>query len=98
MAITERINNIYRTAGYHLSRAIVPPQDIKDGRIRIRVIEGRITEIALNGNGADPFGIRSLLQPVIDEPDLRWSGRRESRSRSSSMPSDPIVMRSHCRL
>jgi hemolysin activation/secretion protein len=71
VAMAESISNLYRVAGYHLSRAIVPPQDIKNGRVRIRVIEGQIVEIALNGRGADQFGIRSLLQPVIDEQPSR---------------------------
>ena len=37
----------YRAAGFHLSRAIVPPQDIRDGRVRIRMIEGSIVETEL---------------------------------------------------
>jgi hemolysin activation/secretion protein len=71
VAIAENISNLYRGAGYHLSRTIVPPQDIKDGRIRVRVIEGKIAEIVLNGKEVDQFGIRSLLQPVIDEQPSR---------------------------
>jgi hemolysin activation/secretion protein len=66
-AIAGRISNLYRDAGYHLSRAIVPPQDIKGGHIRIQVIEGRIAEIVLKGTGADQFGVRSLLGAVADE-------------------------------
>jgi hemolysin activation/secretion protein len=66
-AITGMISKLYRDAGYHLSRAIVPPQDIKGGRIRIQVIEGQIAEIVVKGNGAEQFGVRSLLDAVIDE-------------------------------
>src|SRR6185295_1726648 len=33
VAIANKVSDLYRDAGYHLSRAIVPPQDIKDGRI-----------------------------------------------------------------
>lgn len=67
VAIAGKISNLYRDAGYHLSRAIVPPQDIKDGAILIQVIEGQITDIVLNGKGADQFGLRSLLGAVAQE-------------------------------
>src|ERR1700761_3312448 len=37
-AIAQAISDCYRAAGYHLSRAIIPPQDIDGGRVHIRVI------------------------------------------------------------
>jgi hemolysin activation/secretion protein len=66
-AIAGCISDLYRAAGFHLSRAIVPPQDINDGRVRIEVIEGSIAEIALKGDGAEQFGVRPLLDPVLAE-------------------------------
>jgi len=71
VAIAGNISDLYRKAGYHLSRAIIPPQDIKNGRVRIRVIEGKIAEIVLNGEGAEQFGIRALLAPVAAEQTSR---------------------------
>jgi hemolysin activation/secretion protein len=47
VAIAGAISDLYRAAGFHLSRAIVPPQDIGDGHLRLQVIEGSITEVAL---------------------------------------------------
>jgi hemolysin activation/secretion protein len=67
VAIADAISDLYRTAGFHLSRAIVPPQDVSDGRVRIQVIEGSITEVALRGDGAEQFGIRPMLGPVLVE-------------------------------
>ena len=66
-AIATGVSDLYRAAGFHLSRAIVPPQDIQDGRLRLQVIEGSITEVALKGDGAEQFGIRPLLDPVLAE-------------------------------
>jgi hemolysin activation/secretion protein len=66
-AIAGSISDLYRAAGFHLSRAIVPPQDIQDGQVRIQVIEGGIAEVALDGDGAAQFGIRPLLDPVLAE-------------------------------
>ena len=66
-AIAAAITELYRAAGFHLSRAIVPPQDITNGQVRIQVIEGAITEVSLKGDGAEQFGVRPLLNPVLAE-------------------------------
>jgi len=70
-AIAGAISDIYRLAGFHLSRAIVPPQDIQDGRVQIRLIEGSIIEAELKGEGAEQFGIRPMLGPVVAEQPSR---------------------------
>ena len=70
-AIAAAITDQYRTAGYFLTRAIVPPQDIRAGRIRIEVIEGSITEVKVKGEGAEQFGIGSLLAAVKAERPAR---------------------------
>jgi len=72
-AIASAISERYRAAGYHLSRAIVPPQDIENGRVRIQVIEGSITEVSLKGEGAEQFGIRPMLDPVLAEQPSRFA-------------------------
>jgi len=66
-AIASAISETYRSAGFHLSRAIVPPQDIRNGTVRIQVIEGSITDVKLEGDGAEEFGVRSLLNPALAE-------------------------------
>jgi hemolysin activation/secretion protein len=65
--IAASISELYRAAGFHLSRAIIPPQDIRDGRVAIVVVEGSITEVALKGDDAEKFGVRPLLDPVLAE-------------------------------
>ena len=47
--IAERITQAYREAGYVLSRAVVPPQQVRGGILRIRVIEGYISRVEFNG-------------------------------------------------
>lgn len=69
--IAAAITELYRAAGYFLSRAIIPPQDVRAGRIRVEVIEGRITEVKLGGEGVEQFGIGSVLQPVQAERPAR---------------------------
>lgn len=71
-AIAGAISDLYREAGFHLSRAIVPPQDIAaDGRVRIQVIEGAIAQVELKGDGAEQFGVRPMLGPVLAEQPSR---------------------------
>jgi hemolysin activation/secretion protein len=66
-AMAAAVSDVYRAAGFHLSRAIIPPQDVADGRLRLQVIEGGITEVALKGEGAEQFGIRPMLDAVVAE-------------------------------
>ncbi len=68
-AITTR----YRQAGYFLSRAIVPPQDSASGVARIVVLEGRIAEIVVEGEGQTQVRhyLRGLdAQPIAHLPEL----------------------------
>ena len=61
------VSDVYRAAGFHLSRAIIPPQDVADGRLRLQVIEGSISDVVLKGEGAEQFGIRPMLDDVVAE-------------------------------
>ena len=72
-AIASAVSDIYREAGFHLSRAIVPPQDIQNGQLQLQVIEGSITEVALKGDGAEQFGVRPMLDAVLAERPSRLS-------------------------
>ena len=47
--IAQRITNKYRNDGYILSKAIVPPQKIKGGVVHLRIIEGYIDKIKIQG-------------------------------------------------
>jgi hemolysin activation/secretion protein len=70
-AIAAAVSDVYRAAGFHLSRAIIPPQDIQSGQLRIQVIEGSITELTLKGDGAEQFGVRPMLDVVLAEQPSR---------------------------
>lgn len=70
-AIAGAISDLYRADGFHLSRAIVPPQDIANGLLRIQVIEGAIVQAELKGDGAEQFGVRPMLGPVLAEQPSR---------------------------
>lgn len=48
--IVEKITTTYRNDGYILARAIIPPQDVTEGHVRIDIIEGHINDVQLTGN------------------------------------------------
>jgi hemolysin activation/secretion protein len=48
-AISEAITERYRADGFMISRALVPAQRIENGRARLQVIEGHVTEVTVQG-------------------------------------------------
>ena len=47
--LATKLTSHYGNSGYLLSKAIVPPQTIENGRIRILVVEGYIDEVVIEG-------------------------------------------------
>ena len=53
-AIANRVTQKYADAGYALSIGFVPAQEIDDGNVRIRVVEGFVSEVVVEGKGRFP--------------------------------------------
>ncbi len=49
-AITEKINRFYKDNGWITCCAYLPPQTIRDGHVRIAIIEGKTGEVTVTGN------------------------------------------------
>ena len=49
VGLTSCVTQLYRDRGYFLSRAIVPPQEVHDGVLTVRVIEGYIAAVQPEG-------------------------------------------------
>lgn len=47
--ITQAITNYYRNNGYIISRALLPPQHVKEGVVQINIIEGFIDKVDVTG-------------------------------------------------
>jgi len=45
----ERITRYYRSKGYFLARAYIPAQEIKDGKVKIAILEGRLGKVKVEG-------------------------------------------------
>ncbi len=48
--LRQRLTLLYVNAGYLNSGAVLPDQDVRDGAIEFRIVEGRLTEVAVEGN------------------------------------------------
>ncbi len=57
--IAAEITSKYHRAGYFLSQAIVPPQEIAGGVVQIRVIEGYVAQVKIQG---EVRGLRSIIE------------------------------------
>lgn len=62
--IVERITKTYTDAGYFLSRAIAPKQDVIGGLVRIRVIEGYFEKVTFTGNYAGRSSLQRYVAPI----------------------------------
>lgn len=49
-ALARELTALYRGEGYLLSQVIVPPQALAEGRLTLRVIEGYIAEVRIEGD------------------------------------------------
>ena len=62
--IADEITARYRNDGYMLSRAILPPQTIDDGKVTIRIVEGYIAQVRIEG---EVRGDRKLLNAYAEK-------------------------------
>jgi len=62
--IAADITRHYHDDGYALSRAIIPPQEINDGVIRIRVVEGYVAYVETEGNMRDSSLPRGIVERI----------------------------------
>ena len=60
-AIANRITTRYRNDGYVLCQAVVPRQDLRNGTLHIRVVEGFVDRVIIEGDGKDTDG-RGLVE------------------------------------
>ncbi|NCW79699.1 MAG: hypothetical protein EBW08_02235 [Pelagibacteraceae bacterium] len=51
LAMVDAITELYQKAGYITSGATLSDQDVSDGVVRIAVIEGQLTDVALSTTG-----------------------------------------------
>ncbi|HET7369993.1 MAG TPA: ShlB/FhaC/HecB family hemolysin secretion/activation protein [Gammaproteobacteria bacterium] len=63
--LADRISDAYRKAGYPLARAYVPAQTLRDGVVRIAVVEARYGEVELhNASSVAKSTLAATLAPL----------------------------------
>ncbi|MDD9911598.1 MAG: hypothetical protein OXR68_05420 [Alphaproteobacteria bacterium] len=66
--LVNQITTTYRNDGYILARAIVPPQDITAGHVKITVLEGYLNQVIVEGSGTDSKLIRAYADKLKGTP------------------------------
>jgi hemolysin activation/secretion protein len=61
--IAEKITNHYRKEGYVLATAFIPEQELRNGLIKIKIVEGFISKINLEGD----FERTKIIDNIIDK-------------------------------
>lgn len=69
--VEEQITQKYRQEGYVLSRALVPQQRIKDGVVKIKVVEGFISDVKVEGSERSKKRILSYIENLKDSKPLK---------------------------
>lgn len=64
--MVKRITDMYRRNGYVLSQAVVPSQDVRGGVLKVRVIEGYIANVIIQGDLRET-GWRNVVEAYADE-------------------------------
>jgi len=88
----DAINALYAKAGQATARAILPPQTVKDGLVRIRLVEARVGDVRINGTEAlDPAFIAQRVQleagellsvPVLESALVRFNRLHDTKLRA----------------
>jgi hemolysin activation/secretion protein len=66
VAVADEIEDAYRSKGYVLARAFMPPQRVTNGVFTIRVIEGFVSGVDVEGGDAATQAlIKRYFQPVL---------------------------------
>lgn len=90
LELTARIDAAYREHRVVTARAVIPPQDVSDGIVDIRLVEGRVGGIAVQGNAStdgDFITRRIGLEPgqLVDLPALEQDLRRFNRTQDAQL-------------
>lgn len=70
LTLSQCISKVYIDAGFSLSRAIIPPQDVEGGRLKVKVIEGYISTYEIEGVSGDQYNISRVMKAVLAERPL----------------------------
>lgn len=95
-ALVARVNELYRSRGIVTAQAILPPQDLSAGVVRIRLIEGRVGKVSVEGNASTNEGyvtarVRQrpgdlVRLPALEEDLKRFNRTNDAQARAELKP------------
>lgn len=93
--LTTRINAAYRARGVVTAQALIPPQSVSGGIVEIRLVEGRVGSILLDGNASTESSYitgRIGLKPgdLVDLPVLEGDMTRFNRTNDIQLQADLV--------
>lgn len=62
--IADKVTEHYREKGLVVAKAFIPAQDVRDGKVVVRVLEGKLSAITVEGNKS--YSAKTLLRPFED--------------------------------
>ncbi len=65
--LANQVSDLYHQKGYFLSRAFVPEQEIENGVIRIKVVEGYIGKVEIQGDSGSNWVSNSIIDSITAE-------------------------------
>jgi hemolysin activation/secretion protein len=65
------ITNQYHRTGYLLSYATVPTQNVEAGMVRLSVVEGRISNVTIQGAGSAEGAVEAIAAPLVRDGPLK---------------------------
>lgn len=71
--LSDCITQRYIKAGFSLSRAVIPPQDVEGGHLKVKVIEGYISNVKFEGGDAERFGVSRFAAPLLEQRPITQS-------------------------
>ena len=70
--VARNLTAVYQRNGYFLVRAFLPPQTLQDGQVELRVLEGKVGKVTVEGaDNYDPEFIRERFMHSFEEETFR---------------------------
>jgi hemolysin activation/secretion protein len=62
--VSDKVTEFYRSKGLVVAKAFIPAQDVRDGKVKVQVLEGKLSAIVVEGN--KNYTAKTLLRPFED--------------------------------
>lgn len=89
--IAAAITRQYHHKGYILSYATVPAQNIEAGMVRLRVVEGKIDHLDIEGAGPAASALKTIAAPLLTQGPLKRSALERTLGLMRDFPGLKIV-------